>query len=112
MEAHSIDYEQKKRAIRLKGTSRKGPRADLAEFDDDLLDSPGQNVRLSDLAQVGTKVLIGGGIGLLAGVATIAVAASAAEVVIAGVITKIAGVIGGALGLSMGINKFRKKKAH
>ena len=46
----------------------------------------------------------------MAGVATIAVAASAAEVIIAGVITKVAGVIGGAVGLSVGVNKFLKVK--
>jgi hypothetical protein len=109
MEARLIDYEQKKRAILSKKEDRKSSRADLDEFDADLMDSPGQSVRLSDVAQVGSKVLIGGGIGLLAGVATIAVAAAAAEVVIAGAITKIAGVIGGALGLSLGINKYRKK---
>ena len=42
--------------------------------------------------------------------ATIAVAASAAEVIIAGVITKVAGIIGGAVGLSFGVNKFLKVK--
>jgi hypothetical protein len=108
MEAHLMDYEQKKRAIRLNQVNPRRSKAALAEIDDDLQDTPAKSVRLSDVAQVGSKVLIGGGIGLLAGVATIAVVASAAEIVIAGVITKIAGVIGGALGLSMGIRKFKK----
>ena len=110
MEEQLIDYEQKKKAIRFKRAARKSFRPDPDEFDADLLDSPRQDVRLSDVAQVGSKILIGGGIGLLAGVAAIAVAASAAEVIITGAITKIAGVIGGALGLSLGINKYRKKK--
>lgn len=109
MKERLIDYEQKKRAVRFKRATNSGFRADLDGLDADLLGSPGQVVRLSDVAQVGSKVLIGGGIGLLAGVATIAVAASAAEVVIAGVVTKIAGIIGGALGLSLGIKKYRKK---
>ena len=106
-----MDYEQKKRAIRFKRATRKSFRTGLDDLDSDLFDSPGHDVRLSDVAQVGSKVLIGGGIGLLAGVATIAVAASAAEVIIAGAVTKVAGVIGGALGLSMGLSKYRKKKA-
>ncbi|MFH1491276.1 MAG: hypothetical protein ABII06_20400 [Pseudomonadota bacterium] len=110
MEEQLIDYEQKKRAIRFKGATRKSFRADLDELDADLLDSPGHDVRLSDVVQVGSKVLIGGGIGLLTGVATIALVASAAEIVIAGAITKVAGVVGGALGLSMGIKKYIKKK--
>ncbi|MFH1489204.1 MAG: hypothetical protein ABII06_09885 [Pseudomonadota bacterium] len=110
MEEQLIDYEQKKRAIRFKKATRKSFRADPDEWDADLMDSPRQDVRLSDFVQVGSKVLIGGGIGLLAGVATIAVAASAAEVVIAGAITKVAGVVGGALGLAMGVNKYTKKK--
>jgi hypothetical protein len=110
MEEQLIDYEQKKRAIRFKSATRKNFSDDLAEFDEDLLESPGREVTLSDVAQVGSKVLIGGGIGLLAGVATIAVVASAAEVIIAGAVTKIAGIVGGALGLSLGINRYRKKK--
>ena len=82
------------------------------EFDPDLYeDSNGSDrMRLADVAQVGSKILIGGGLGLLAGVSTIAVAASAAEVIIAGVVTKVAGVIGGAAGLSLGVNKFMKTK--
>jgi hypothetical protein len=69
-----------------------------------------KSIELSDVAQVGGKVLIGGGIGLLAGVAAIGVAASAAEIIVAGVVTKIAGVVGGAMGLSLGMNKYKKKR--
>ncbi len=61
--------------------------------------------------QVGSKVLIGGGVGLLGGIATLALAASAAEIVVTGVVTKIAGVVGGAAGLSMGISSYNKKKS-
>ena len=111
MEEELMDYEQKKRDVRFKKANRPSFKADVDDFDSDLFDGPGREVGLSDVAQVGSKVLIGGGIGLLAGVATIAVAASAAEVVIAGAVTKIAGVVGSALGLSLGINKYRKKKA-
>ena len=110
MEDQPIGYEQKKRGIRYKRARDRTTRAELDEFDPDLLESPGQEVRLSDVAQVGSKVLIGGGLGLLAGVAGIAVAAAAAEVVVAGVVTKIAGVIGCAVGLSMGVGRFKAKK--
>ena len=112
MEEPLVDYEEKKTAIRFKKAARKSFRADLDELDSDLFDGPGQDIRLSDVAQVGSKVLIGGGIGLLAGVATIAVVAGAAEVIIAGAVTKVAGVIGGAMGLSLGINKYRKRRAN
>ena len=69
-----------------------------------------KSIELSDVAQVSGKILIGGGIGLLAGVAAIGVAAGAAEIVVAGVVTKIAGVVGGAMGLSLGMNKYKKKR--
>ena len=110
MEDQTIAYEQKKSAIRFKRARDRSIRAELDEFHRDLLESPGREVRLSDVAQVGSKVLIGGGLGLLAGVAGIAVVASAAEVVLAGVVTKIAGVIGCAAGLSMGVKKFKAKR--
>ncbi len=110
MEDQMIAYEQKKRTVRFKTARDRSIRPELDEFDPDFLESPGQQVRLSDVAQVGSKILIGGGVGLLAGVAGIAVAASAAEVVLAGVVTKIAGVIGCALGLSLGVRKFKAKR--
>ena len=109
MEERLLDYEQKKKAVLFNKATRQQFDDASDEFDPDRFDTTGKPVRLSDVAQVGSKILIGGGLGLLAGVATIAVAASAAEVVIAGAVTKVAGVIGGALGLSMGINKYRKK---
>lgn len=109
MEDQMIAYEQKKRTVRFK-KARDRSINELDEFDLDLDESPSQEVRLSDVAQVGSKILIGGGLGLLAGVAGIAVAASAAEVVLAGVVTKISGVIGCALGLSLGVRKFKAKK--
>jgi hypothetical protein len=110
MEAQTGVYEEAKRSVRTRRAKERRINADLDEFDPDLFDSPGREVGLSDVAQVGAKVLIGGGLGLLAGVATIAVAASAAEVVLAGAITKVAGVVGGAAGLSMGIRRLRKNK--
>ena len=99
-------YEKAKGSIRTRRARETRLNADL-----DLFDSSGREVGLSDVAQVGAKVLIGGGLGLLAGVATIAVAASAAEVVLAGAITKVAGVVGGATGLSLGIKKLKKKRS-
>jgi hypothetical protein len=110
MEDQMIDYEQKKGAIRFKRARDRSIRTELDEFDPDLLEGSGQQVRLSDVTQVGSKVVIGGGLGLLAGVAAIAVAASAAEVVLAGVVTKIAGVVGCATGLSLGVRKFKAKR--
>ena len=109
MEDQMIAYEQKKRTVRFK-RARDRSINELDEFDADLLEGSAQEVRLSDVAQVGSKILIGGGLGLLVGVAGIAVAASAAEVVLAGVVTKISGVIGCALGLSLGVRKFKAKR--
>ncbi|HIJ58064.1 MAG TPA: hypothetical protein HPP41_00145 [Deltaproteobacteria bacterium] len=111
MEAQIGTYEKTKRAIRKKMASQRRITADLDDFDPDLFDGPGRQVGLSDFAQVGAKVLIGGGLGLLAGVATIAVAASAAEVVLAGAVTKVAGIVGGAAGLSLGVRKIKKKRS-
>ena len=99
------DYEDAKQAIYVR---KKKKRNDLDEFDDKMQEDADNRIMLSDALQVGTKIVIGGGAGLLAGVATIAIAASAAEVVVAGVITKIAGVVGGAIGLSLGLHKFKK----
>lgn len=103
-------YEEKKRALRMTMAREREMRPAPDEFDRELYEGSNGRMRLSDVAQVGSKILIGGGVGVLAGVAAIAVAASAAEVIIAGVITKVAGVIGGAVGLSFGVNKFMKIK--
>ena len=110
MDEQLMSYEQRRDAIRLKTTEEKRWQRDLDEFDSDYLQDSGKQVILSDVAQVGSKVLIGGGVGLLAGVAGIAVVASAAEVVVAGVVTKIAGVVGCAVGLSLGLKGFKNKK--
>lgn len=99
-------YEEQKRAIYLKKTQQRDHEF-LDEMDEKYMKE--NKVGFSDVMQVGSKVLIGGGVGLLAGVATIAVAASAAEVVLAGAVTKVAGVVGGATGLGWGVNKFKKK---
>jgi uncharacterized membrane protein len=71
---------------------------------------PARPVTMSDVAQVGSKVVIGAGLGLLAGVATIALMASMAEIIIAGVVTKIAGVVGGGAGLSLGLHQLKSKR--
>ncbi len=109
-------YEEGKRAIRM----RKAKRNRLSDPDDldldmdlELLDvapPATRQVTVSDVAQVGSKVVIGAGLGLLAGVATIAVMASMAEIIIAGVVTKIAGVVGGGAGLSMGLRQLRSRR--
>jgi len=99
-------YEERKKDVYLKSTQQRDSRY-MDGFDDKYLNE--STVGFSDVMQIGSKVLIGGGIGLLAGVATIAVAASAAEVVLVGAITKVAGVVGGAAGLNWGVNKYKKK---
>ena len=109
MEEQMKGYEEAKHSARSKKTENKR-KYDLDELGDGKLDSYGNSVEFSDVVQVGSKIIIGGGIGLLAGVATIAVAASAAEVVLAGVLTKVTGVVGGAMGLSLGLNKYKKDK--
>lgn len=109
MEEEWMDYEQRKAAVRVKAAARKRWEQDQEEFGALDLEDGGRQLTLSDVTQVGSKVVIGGGVGLLAGVAGIAVAAGAAEVVVAGVVTKIAGVVGCALGLSLGINKYKGK---
>ncbi len=110
MDKELLDYELRKEAIRSKATKENEWRTDLDEFDPGYLKDTGGPVAVSDVVQVGSKVLIGGGVGLLAGVAGIAVVASAAEVVVAGVVTKISGVVGCAIGLSLGLKGFKNKK--
>ena len=110
MEDKLTSYEERKRAIRFKKAKMKENDFDFALLERDFLECSSQQTGLADFAQVGSKVVIGAGLGLLAGVATIAVVASAAEIVIAGVVTKIAGVVGGTAGLSMGLRNVRKKK--
>ena len=109
MEEEWMDYEQRKAAVRVKASARQKWEQDQEEFGALELEDRGRQLTLSDVTQVGSKVVIGGGVGLLAGVAGIAVVASAAEVVVAGVVTKIAGVVGCAVGLSLGINKYKGK---
>lgn len=105
-------YEKRRRAIRLKGVKRKEDVGlDDMDSDPDLVETAGARaVGFTDVVQVGSKVVIGAGLGLLAGVATIAFMASAAEVIVAGVVTKIAGVVGGGAGLSLGLRQLRSKR--
>ncbi|MBW1942813.1 MAG: hypothetical protein JRJ51_08255 [Deltaproteobacteria bacterium] len=110
MEEQVTDYERAKRTIRTKQAREAAVEFDMDEFDQDRFENSGRALGFGDFTQIGAKVLIGGGLGLLAGVAAIAVTASAAEVILAGAITKVAGVVGGATGLSLGIRKLTKKK--
>ena len=110
MEKERMDYEQRKAAVRVKTAGIKKWNQEEEEFDSLDPEERGRQLTLSDVTQVGSKVVIGGGVGLLAGVAGIAVAAGAAEVVVAGVVTKIAGVVGCAVGLSLGLNKYKGKQ--
>ena len=107
-------YEEGKKAIRMRKAKKKrtSDSDDLdMDMDMDLMDVvPARRVTVSDLAQVGSKVVVGAGLGLLAGVATIAVAASAAEIILAGVVTKIAGIIGGGAGLSLGLRQLKSRR--
>ena len=109
MEEEWMDYEQRKTAVRVKAGARKEWEENQEDFETLDLEDRGRQLTLSDVTQVGSKVVIGGGVGLLAGVAGIAVVASAAEVVVAGVVTKIAGVVGCAVGLSLGVSKYKRK---
>lgn len=102
-------YEEVKKTILLRKEKDK-KRSDaeiMREIETSVEKRPKAGV--SDYLQVGSKVVIGGGLGLLGGVAAIAVAASVGEVIVAGVVTKIAGVVGGAIGLSLGVHSYTKK---
>lgn len=110
MHEENLSYESRIEAIR----ARKGakatcePEIDASNYAEDALERPRQ-VGVTDVLSLGGKVVIGGGVGLLAGIATIAVVASAGELILAGVVTKIAGVVGGALGLTFGLGDLKKK---
>ena len=103
-------YEQAKREIHLRKMRERDTFPDeLDELDGSLAAGNGR-IGLGDILQVGSKVVIGGGLGLLGGIAAVAVAAGAGELVIAGGAAKIAGAVGGALGLSRGIDDLKAKK--
>jgi uncharacterized membrane protein len=107
------DYEMKKQTIRARGGASSQVRKQTQDFEDlpyDDIEKPRQ-IGVSEVLNVGTKVVIGTGVGLLAGVATIAIVASAGELILAGAVTKVAGVVGGALGLSMGLGSLKKKNS-
>ncbi len=112
MENSNRTYDEIKQAIYSRSKERETLRNEnLQTIEEDLLKNYKPGVQVSDVMQVGSKVLIGGGLGLLGGIAAIAVAASAGEIIIAGVVTKIAGVVGGAAGLSLGVHSYTKQKA-
>lgn len=102
-------YTAVKNSLKEKLAEKKETEAVLKKFEQEFQDDH-KPVEFSDVVQVATKVVIGGGIGLLAGVAAIAVAASAVEIIVAGAVVKVAGVVGGAVGLSLGMNKFKKRR--
>jgi len=110
LEETSNDYEKSKQSIRTRRIEEKLMNGDILEDEWSDMTKPRSSIGPIDVAKVGTGILIGGGLGLLAGVATIAVAASAAEIVIGGVITKVCGVVGGAAGMGWGMKKMDKKK--
>jgi uncharacterized protein (DUF39 family) len=107
-------YEQTKKSIRNKNmqhVNKRQSRYSLDEFNGlTPIIRDKRPMDLADITHVGTRIIIGGGIGLLAGVGAIAVAASAGEIIIGGVVTKISGIVGGTLGLSMGINQVKKRR--
>jgi len=70
---------------------------------------PARKADFIDVGKVGVGILVGGGLGLLSGVAAIAVSASVAEVILGGVVTKVAGAVGGAAGLGWGLHSIDKK---
>lgn len=102
-------YTAVKNSLKEKLAEKKETEVVLKKFEQEFQDDH-KPVEFSDVVQVATKVVIGGGIGLLAGVAAIAVAASAVEIIVAGAVVKVAGVVGGAMGLSIGMNKFKKRR--
>lgn len=108
MSEKNENYDAAKNKIRLKKFEETLLDDKLSEQEWGMKTKPRRKIDLLDVTKIGTGVLIGGGLGLLAGVATIAVAASAAEVVIGGVITKVAGVVGGAAGLGWGVHSIDK----
>ena len=100
------EYKEAKKAVyERKARLKKGPFL-RDDFDRDLRFGGEPSSQLVDVVQVGSKVVIGAGVGLLAGVATVTMAASAAGVAVAGAVTKVAGVVGAAAGLSMGLNRY------
>ncbi len=107
-------YERAKRMIRLKNAQDQIIDEDLIndDLDDEIMiiTEATSKPDLVDLTKIGAGVVIGGGIGLLGGVAAIAVSAGVAEVIIGGVVTKIAGVVGGAAGLGWGVHTMDKRK--
>ncbi len=110
MGANFEAYERAKQAVYMKkGRAKSRDDMDLDEFDEPAAAADGK-IGATDVLQVGSKVVIGGGLGLLGGIAAVAVAAGAAEVVVAAAATKIAGAVGGALGLSMGLKDIDRKK--
>jgi hypothetical protein len=101
-------YEKTKAAIRKKKAQEYIMGDDL--FEDEFDQKPSKRkIGVVDVAKVGTGLVIGGGIGVLSGVAAITISASVAEVIIGGVITKIAGVVGGAAGFGWGLHSIEKK---
>ena len=109
MTAKMSAYKKTKAAIRKKKAQEYMMGEDIFDDDDLYLERGKRKIDVLDVAKVGTGVVIGGGLGILSGVAAIAITASAAEIVIGGVVTKIAGLVGGCAGLGWGVNAIDKK---
>jgi hypothetical protein len=105
--AHEVDDQG---ILANKARPKQEAESDDPDMDLDLLELSAPPLEFSDVLEVGSKVVIGAGLGLLAGVATIAVMASLAEIIVAGVVTKIAGVVGGGAGLTMGLRQLRSRR--
>jgi len=110
MEVETENYFDIKRQIQLSKREENMSDNNLIEEERVKMVPSQPKVGMSDMAKVGSAVLIGGGVGMLAGVAAIAITATVADIIIAGVITKIAGVVGGAAGLRVGLDSVEKAK--
>lgn len=102
-------YERTREKTRKKNQPGEMKQSFLGDEDLDWVE-PQQKPDLTGLTIAGAGLVVGGGIGLLSGVAAIAVTASVGEVIIGGVVTKIAGIVGGAAGLGWGVSRMEKRK--
>lgn len=100
-------YEDARKAIYEKNYRKNTP-----EDPDDLMDpfarESSTRIDARDLLEIGSRMAIGGGLGFLSGIAAVAVAIHAAEIVVTGTVAKVAGLVGGAMGLSSGLKRMDK----
>ncbi len=69
-----------------------------------------RNSNMTGIMIAGAVALIGSGVGVIVGATTACVVTVASKVVALGVVPKITGIIGGAVGLGWGVRKTLKKK--